>query len=155
MQEEKKKDNFILYNNMFEMLEELTDSEAGEVIKDVFRYSIDGSIPEYEKGSGKSIVFKSIKNTIDINNKKYIEKCKQNSDNANARWHPEKVIFKNREFTEKQYEEYSKNNRTDYTFKELLDKEMKLFRNGKIEEIKNGFCNNLITNETINSIFKQ
>ena len=128
MQEEKKKDNFILYNNMFDMLEELTDSEVGEIIKDVFRYSINGSTPKYEKGSGKSIVFKSIKNTIDINNKKYLEKCKQNSDNANARWHPEKILFNNREFTEKQYEEYSKNNFLKYSFKEIYDKEMTLFR---------------------------
>lgn len=87
-----RKDSFILYNNMFDMIEELSNEEAGELIKSVFQYSINGGIPKFEKGSIKSVVFKSIKNSIDINTEKYIKRCEKNSENAQKRWNQEKNI---------------------------------------------------------------
>lgn len=43
----KKKDNFLLYHNMYKFFKALSDEKAGKVIKSIFRYSIDGEIPDY------------------------------------------------------------------------------------------------------------
>ena len=73
MEIEKRKENFLLYNEDYSMIEELSDEDVGSVIKSIFRYAINNEIPEYDKGTTKSVLFKHIQRTIDINNKKYLK----------------------------------------------------------------------------------
>ena len=86
----KKKNNFILYHEMYESIEEVSDEIAGKVMKAVFIYSRDKKKPEFKKGTVESILFKQIKNSIDINNEKYEQTCERNRKNAEKRWEKKK-----------------------------------------------------------------
>lgn len=101
MEEKNQKENFIIYHNTYPMVEELNDEDFGNVMKSVYKYSMEGKLPEYERGSAKSLLFKNMKNTIDISNKKYMEKCEKNRENAQKRW--ERV--RNRGFEESSYKD--------------------------------------------------
>ena len=74
----KSKENFLLYYNMNDLIEEVPDEIVGAVLKSVFRYSIFGEEPNFEKGTVKHVIFKAIKNSIDANTKKYYETCEKN-----------------------------------------------------------------------------
>lgn len=90
----KDKENFILYHNQYSLIEELSDKEKGLLLDSLFKYSIKDELPKFEKGSPLSMVFKSIKNSIDISNKKYEERCKKNQENINKRYEKEKYFDK-------------------------------------------------------------
>ena len=152
MEEEKKKDNFILYNEDYSMIEELSDEDVGSVIKSIFRYSINNEFPEYNKGTGKSILFKHIQRTIDINNKKYIEKCMSNKQKALKRW--KKIIYNNEEFTKESYTRFCKEHGFVNEFDDILLSQKTYFDNGDYTSIKNLYNNNLVSNETIDKIFQ-
>ena len=84
--EHKKKDNFLLYHNMYAMIKDIPNEIVGDVIKSIFRYSMEGEEPKYEGVSIENLLFKHIQNSIDINSKKYYEKCEKNKKNAERRW---------------------------------------------------------------------
>ena len=42
-----KKDSFILYTEQIELFQELSDEQAGELIKGIFEYVKTGKAPEY------------------------------------------------------------------------------------------------------------
>ena len=125
--EVKRKDNFILYHNQFPMIEELEDEEVGEVIKSIFKYTMDGEIAEYPRGSGKSMLFKSIKNSIDVANKSYYKKCEENRKNALKRW--KKIFYDKQDFTKESFESYCIENNIDENFEEILHRQKELVDN--------------------------
>ena len=149
-----RKDSFILYNNMFDMIEELSNEEAGELIKSVFQYSINGATPKFEKGSIKSVVFKSIKNSIDINTEKYIKRCEKNSENAQKRWNQEKnveedfriVYVFDKKLNQKEFSKsYSKGFRSLYTshlynsFEEIYQEQQRFIKLKQFDKIRDIF----------------
>lgn len=73
------KDNFLLKKNQGEIFEALEDSEAGKLIKGIFKYVNTGD--SGLEGSLKAI-FISIKIEIDNNEKKYKERCEINKING-------------------------------------------------------------------------
>lgn len=90
----KEKENFILYHNQYSLIEELSDKDKGILLDSLFKYSMNNELPNFEKGSPLSMVFKSIKNSIDISNEKYLERCKKNQENINKRYEKEKYSDK-------------------------------------------------------------
>lgn len=146
-----KKDNFILYHNLFPMIEELENEDVGDVLKSIFRYSMNGEIENYPKGSGKSLLFKAIKNSIDINNKKYIERCENNRRNARKKW--KKIFYDNDTFTIETFKNYCEENDLQEDFDEILQKQVEYVNNQKYEKLKEDYNCPLASNENILKAF--
>lgn len=69
------KDTFILYTEMREQMDLLTDEQAGKLIKAVFHYKSDMELPEMD--SVTAMVFAFIRQKLDRDEKKYDEKCEK------------------------------------------------------------------------------
>lgn len=147
----KEKDNFLLYHNMFPMFEELTDEEAGQVLKAVFHYSMHNELADFPKGSGQSILLKAIKTSIDINNQKYEERCANNRERALKRW--KKIFYNNDSFTKESFKTYCNENNIDEDFDNILIKQKNYVDSGEIEKLKEDFSCSLVSNETILKAF--
>ena len=83
------KDSFLLYVNQIETFEQLTDKQAGKLIKGIYAYAATGELPELEPLL--KMAFTSIKQSIDRNAKKYEEKCKRNKENGKLGGRPKKA----------------------------------------------------------------
>ena len=80
------KNGFMLYCDQIEMIEMLSDEEAGRLIKAIYNYANDKTIdPELNDFSTK-IVFVSIKKSLERNKIKYEKRCERNKINAEKRW---------------------------------------------------------------------
>ena len=86
------KKGFLLYKNQYDIFKYLSYEQAGRLIKDIFKYEIDGESPKYDikEEQALTIAFSSIKSDLDLNEERYAEKCKSNSINGkkgcNARY---------------------------------------------------------------------
>lgn len=81
------KDNFLLKISQREVFNELSDEEAGKLIKGIFNYVCDGN-------SGLTgllnVVFIPIKKDIDKNEENYQKKCEKNKESVKKRWEKER-----------------------------------------------------------------
>ena len=153
----KKKNNFILYHEMYDSIEEVSDEIAGKVLKSIFLYSMDGIKPDFKKGSVESILFKQIKNTIDINNEKYEETWERNRRHAEKRWEKEQeetiksdvsvVFIDNSRLTKEEFEDKYAGSRI--SFKDLLDNQIQYVEQGRIDQLKEEYHCNYVSDETI------
>ena len=153
----KKKNNFILYHEMYDSIEEVSDEIAGKVLKSIFLYSMNGEQPDFKKGTVESLLFKQIKNTIDINNAKYEETCERNRKHAEKRWGKEKeesiepyvsVLFiDNSRLTKEEFEE--KYTESEVSFEDLLANQMEYVEQDNIDELKERYHCKYVSNETI------
>ena len=82
------KESFILFAEQREIFENLTDKQAGQLIKAIFEYESTRIIPELDKTV--KVAFIPIKQTLDKNYEKYIEKCEQNKLNGKKGGRPKK-----------------------------------------------------------------
>ena len=152
-----KKDNFLLYNSMYATIKKIPDAIVGKVIKSIFEYSISKKLPDYYDDAGvESVLFSFIQNTLDINEKKYNEKCEKNRKNINKRWkekNNKEVVFINNEMlTEAEYK--SRYKEFTYQFEDLLYMERELVKRGEIEKIKTDHNNSEISEEKIKKYIK-
>lgn len=94
------KDNFLLKKSQQEIFNELSNEEAGKLIKGIFQYANTGEsgLDGYLK-----IIFIPIKTEIDKNEKRYEEVCKKNRENGKLGGRPKKeeVEKENQEVIEK------------------------------------------------------
>ena len=151
----KEKEDFLLYHAQFDLIEELPKEDIGDLLISIFRYSMEEELPNYEKGTPLSIAFKSIKNTIDINNKKYIEKCKKNKENQNARWEKEKysdkyVFVDNEKLSYSEFNKlfkkgYCSRKGLYYTFPELFEEQSSNYKQDIILFRDNYNCSRIST----------
>lgn len=158
----KEKEDFLLYHSQFDLIEELPREDVGDLLISIFKYSMHEELPDYKKGSPLSIAFKSIKNTIDINNKKYIEKCKKNKENQNIRWEKEKyadkyVFINNEKISYHQFNKlfkkgYSSKNGLTYSFPELFEEQFSLYNLDTIVFRDNYNCS-IISSKEIENYF--
>lgn len=81
------KDSFILYLEQKEILDMLTDEEAGKLIKAIFEYEETGIMPELEKTL--QLAFIPIKGCLDRNKEKYEKVVERNKKNIEKRWQKE------------------------------------------------------------------
>lgn len=81
------KDNFLLKKSQQEIFNELSNEEAGKLIKGIFQYANTGEsgLDGYLK-----IIFIPIKSEIDKNEKRYEEVCKKNRENGKLGGRPKK-----------------------------------------------------------------
>lgn len=76
---------FLLPHDIGEILNLLTDSEAGQIIKAVFDYEINSVEPEFSDRT-MQIVFFDIKRFLDSNRENYEKVCRRRSESAKKRW---------------------------------------------------------------------
>jgi len=82
--EEKKSVGFLLERGQKEILDELTNEEAGIIFKAIYEYETAGEIPKLEKSL--KIVFKQFKIKLDYYDKRYNEICERNRKNIQNYW---------------------------------------------------------------------
>ena len=75
---------FLLYLNQKTIIDELTDEEAGILIKALYEYEGNKQVPKLNKML--KIIFLQFKNTLDNDAKKYEEKCAKNKENIDNYW---------------------------------------------------------------------
>lgn len=75
---------FLLYYNQKTIFDELTDEEAGILIKALYEYEQNKKIPKLNKML--KIIFLQFKNVLDNDEKKYNEKCEKNRQNIKKYW---------------------------------------------------------------------
>lgn len=78
------KESFILYQDYGDIINKLSDEQAGKLFKMIFEYEKTGEYPECDLVL--DIAFTQIKNNLDRNKKKYTEKCERNREIAKQRW---------------------------------------------------------------------
>lgn len=79
---EKKIESFIMYCNWEASFDELPKEDQAELIMAIFAYINRDETPNFPRGSGVSLAFRHMKDTIDSNRQKYEEKCETNRQNA-------------------------------------------------------------------------
>ena len=84
------KGTFIFYDIDLVSIQYLTDEQAGRLIKAISYSRIQGKEPDFSDDAALKILFYQISEHISINEKKYKEKCKKNSESAKKRWEKEK-----------------------------------------------------------------
>jgi len=82
------KESFILFREHEEIFESLTDKQAGQLIKAIFKYEETRELPNMDKTV--RVAFIPIKQLLDKNYEKYIEKCEQNRLNGKKGGRPKK-----------------------------------------------------------------
>ena len=84
MEIHKNKKSFILYSDQIEMINELSDEQAGSLLKYIYLYST-GITPKISDPTVK-IAFMSIKVSLDRDTEKYKQVCEKNRESINKRW---------------------------------------------------------------------
>ena len=84
MMKTKSKDNFILYNEFYEPIKLLNTSDKGLLLTAIFEYQVNGI--EIDLPQTAKVIFSFIKQRLDYNNQKWVEKCEQNRENVRKRW---------------------------------------------------------------------
>lgn len=83
------KESFILFTEQETIFESLTDKQAGQLIKAIFIYERTQEVPQLQ-GTLK-VAFAPIKQKLDKNREKYIEKCEKNAENGKRGGRPRKT----------------------------------------------------------------
>lgn len=81
------KDNFLLKKTQIEVFKELSNEDAGKLIKGIFNYVNNG---DSELTGYLNVIFIPIKNEIDKNEERYEEVCKKNRENGRLGGRPKK-----------------------------------------------------------------
>ena len=72
------KKGFVVYHSYRECFEDLSDEEVGILFKAMLSYSETGEMPDMPKPL--KVAFRFIKQQMDANKEKYIEKCNKRSE---------------------------------------------------------------------------
>ena len=81
-----KKNNFIMYLDYEEHFSLLSDEEIGILMRGIFQYVRTGKNPDFSSNGAVKMAFSFIKTNIDIDNRKYQQKCEKNKQIAEERW---------------------------------------------------------------------
>lgn len=82
---ERKRPGFMLYHGTARTLANLPREDAGELIRAVCLYELEGQEPTIENPI-LAAVFQSIKAELEEDARRYQERCEQNARNIRARW---------------------------------------------------------------------
>ena len=77
-----KQKSFIMYNDQKKLFDQLTDEEAGKLIKAVFMYLDDENTDNYLQDRMLLILFNTLVQQIERDKQKYAEKCKKLRENG-------------------------------------------------------------------------
>ena len=84
------KGTFILYDIDLESIDYLSDVQVSRLFRAIIKYRLKGITPDFSDDAALKIIFHQISEHIALNEKKYKEKCKKNSESAKKRWEKEK-----------------------------------------------------------------
>lgn len=84
MENQLKKDGFIMYSSHWAALSLLSDEEMGKLMKSVYQYYLYNRIPEFGDKS-LNIMFNLIKQVMDKDKLKYITKCNKNKESKHGK----------------------------------------------------------------------
>ena len=79
------KKGFILYKSLYEPIKALDKEQKGELMEAIFEYQLTGEIIE-DLNPIVNMAFMFFKNQFDIDNAKYLEKCKKAKESVEKRW---------------------------------------------------------------------
>jgi len=79
------KKGFILYKSLYEPIKALDKEQKGELMEAIFEYQLTGEIIE-DLNPIVNMAFMFFKNQFDIDNAKYLEKCKKAKESVQKRW---------------------------------------------------------------------
>ena len=102
------KNSFVLRNEYLDIFEDLSDKQAGSLIKTVYRYAVNGEEPEGLNDEAVKMAFRFIKKDIDYDTAKYAELCAKRSEAGKSGGRPnekqkKQMLFeKAKGFSEKQ-----------------------------------------------------
>lgn len=82
------KESFILYTSYYDILEELTDEQFGQLMRALFVYAREGEAPQLPVAIKMAFAF--IRDDMDRNAAKYEKKCARLRENIQKRWAKEK-----------------------------------------------------------------
>ena len=74
-----KKESFLLSLEDKPLLDELTNEEAGILIKAIYEYEFTGECPQISDRVVR-MVFNQLKDKLDKNREKYVDKCKKRAE---------------------------------------------------------------------------
>jgi hypothetical protein len=74
----KKAKAFLIYKDAKDIVDELSDDQAGVLFKSIFNYEVEGNIPKF-KDKTTNIVFKMFKIHLDRAREEYSSICKKRS----------------------------------------------------------------------------
>ena len=80
----KERKGFVVYGDIQEVVKRLSDEEAGQLLKGMLNYFVDGKDPKFD--GVLEFVFIPIKQQMDRDAEKYTEKCEKMRENAQKRW---------------------------------------------------------------------
>lgn len=102
------KNSFVLRNEYLDIFEDLSDKQAGSLIKTVYRYAVNGEEPEGLNDEAVKMAFRFIKKDIDYDTAKYAELCAKRSESGksggrpNAKQKKQMLFEEAKGFSEKQ-----------------------------------------------------
>lgn len=77
-----KQKSFIMYNDQKKLFDQLTDQEAGKLIKAIFMYLDDEDTDNYLEDRMMQILFNTLVQQIERDKQKYADKCKKLRENG-------------------------------------------------------------------------
>lgn len=80
------KKSFVMAYDHQALFQQLSDEQAGKLIKAIYAYEIDGINPEFTDPLLIAFFTGVLKPFVDMNKEKYDKKCKKNSENIAKRW---------------------------------------------------------------------
>ena len=83
------KKSFVLYYDLEQHVQLLSDEQLGRLLRAVFAYEIRGEIPNFNDDL-LSLCFSFIKVQLDIDKEKYRERCEKNTENGKKGGRPPK-----------------------------------------------------------------
>lgn len=98
--------SFVLYKDSIELINLLSDEEAGILLKSLFMYVQEYKAPQIDSREAR-FVFNSIKQYLDRDHKSWIKKCERNRINQIKRW------AKNKNMSVEEYLEYLSNEKEE------------------------------------------
>ena len=87
-EEQSRKNTFLLYKDKREIIERLTDEQAGKLFKAIYKYVDTQELTELEVLV--DVVFLMFKQTLDANEEKYISVVERNRKNGSKGGRPKK-----------------------------------------------------------------
>lgn len=79
-----KQTSFILYTDFEEVFSKLSDEDAALLIRTIFSYQRTGEVPTLPPTM--DLIFIPIRQQLDRNKEKYLQKCQKMSENISSRW---------------------------------------------------------------------
>ncbi len=156
----KEKDSFLLYHNDYGLIKRLSNEEKGILLDSIFKYSMDREIPNfYDSNKAEDrilgIAFESLKTTLDINYKKWLETCEKNQKNRNVSNNKKqneqyKIFLDNQELDMNTY--ISSYESTEEEFYRILEDERELISNLEYQQLKETYNCKAVSDRTLKTI---